>query len=81
MKQLKENKTDNNQLRNTKKFLNGMIYAFNILNDDKDSQKLLYLNIKETKKPWIDKYKDLQLNIAGVSELFDKVMKDMEAIL
>ena len=49
MNQLKENKTDNNQLRNTKKFLNGMIYAFNILSDDKDNQKLLYLNIKETK--------------------------------
>lgn len=80
LKQLKENKTDNNQMKNTKKFLNGMIYAFNIL-DNKDSQKLLYLNVKETKTPWIKTYTDLQLDVTGISELFDKVIKDMEVAL
>lgn len=80
LKQLKENKTDNNQMKNTKKFLNGMIYAFNIL-DNKDSQKLLYLNVKETKAPWIKTYTDLQLDVTGISELFDKIIKDMEVAL
>ena len=80
MKQLKENKTDNNQIKNTKKFLNGMIYAFNTL-DNKESRELLYLNTKETKKPWIETYKNLQLDIVGVEELFDKVIKDMKVAL
>lgn len=80
MKQLKENKTDNNQIKNTKKFLNGMIYAFNTL-DNKESRELLYLNTKETKKPWIETYKNLQLDITGVEELFDKVIKDMKVAL
>lgn len=80
MKELKESKTDNNQIRNTKKFLNGMIYAFNTL-DNKESRELLYLNTKETKKPWIETYKNLQLDVAGVEELFDKVIKDMKVAL
>jgi len=80
MKQLKENKTDNNQIKNTKKFLNGMIYAFNTL-DNKKNRELLYLNTKETKKPWIETYKNLQLDITGVEELFDKVIKDMKVAL
>jgi len=80
MKQLKENKTDNNQVKNTKKFLNGMIYAFNTL-DNKESRELLYLNTKETKKPWIKTYKDLQLDVIGIEELFDEVIKDMKVAL
>lgn len=80
LKQLKENKTDNNQIRNTKKFLNGMIYAFNTL-DNKESRELLYLNTKETKKPWIKTYKDLQLDVIGIEELFDKIIKDMKVAL